>query len=99
MLRLSQILHQLRTKGDDEFEEISEPVPWLETARDIGQNIHGDHSWKPRMFKTHLWEPHCPKGGRYIVVFRHPYDVRPPSYTNNAAQANAKRKEVTTELL
>jgi len=48
------------------FQEISETVPWLELAFDQGQNLHdpqwGHEDGLPRLFKTHAWEKHCPKG-------------------------------------
>jgi hypothetical protein len=48
------------------FQEISEVVPWLELAYDQGQNLYdaqwGESDGVPRLFKTHAWEPHCPKG-------------------------------------
>lgn len=47
------------------FGEISEAVPWLELAHDQGQDLaapqYGHTEGKPRVFKTHAWEPHCPK--------------------------------------
>ena len=61
------------------FQEISEVVPWLELAWDQGQNLedkqYGEDEGKPRFFKTHAWEKHCPKFKKTIVVLRHPYDV------------------------
>jgi len=78
---LQQICHQLRSgpKGDMTFSEISEVVPWLELAHDQGQVLtdaqYGHDDNLPRLFKTHAWEPHCPKGGKRIVIVRNPYDV------------------------
>jgi hypothetical protein len=61
------------------FSEISEVVPWLELASDQGQNLdapqYGDTEMLPRLFKTHAWEPHCPKFSKVIVVLRNPFDV------------------------
>lgn len=41
-------------------------VPWLELAFDQGQDLdapqYGDSEGLPRLFKTHAWEGHCPKG-------------------------------------
>lgn len=72
---MQQICHQLRTGGDMDFEEISEVVPWIELAHDIGQDLGAPQRAAPRCFKTHAWYPHCPKGGKYIVVVRNPPDV------------------------
>eukprot|EP00281_Chroomonas_sp_CCMP1168_P001157 CAMPEP_0206260546 /NCGR_PEP_ID=MMETSP0047_2-20121206/27154_1 /ASSEMBLY_ACC=CAM_ASM_000192 /TAXON_ID=195065 /ORGANISM="Chroomonas mesostigmatica_cf, Strain CCMP1168" /LENGTH=259 /DNA_ID=CAMNT_0053687651 /DNA_START=53 /DNA_END=828 /DNA_ORIENTATION=- len=72
---MQQIVHQLRTGGSMEFEEISMEIPFLELAHDLGQDVTQPHKHFPRTFKTHLWRPHCPKGGRYIVVLRDPCDV------------------------
>lgn len=67
-----QIVHQLRTGGSMDFEEICAVVPWLESAWDMHQDPDADQDWKPRAFKSHLdWE-RIPKGGRYIHVLRDP---------------------------
>ncbi|EWM30410.1 sulfotransferase family protein [Nannochloropsis gaditana] len=73
---MQQICHQLRTCGDMNFSEISEVVPWVELAHDLGQDLNADQGGlSPRLFKSHAWKPHVPKGGRYIVCFRDPEDV------------------------
>ncbi|XP_065192441.1 amine sulfotransferase-like [Sycon ciliatum] len=72
---MQQICHQLRSGGDMDFEEICDVVPFLETAMDTGISLDGEQRFQPRVFKTHFWEPLTPKGARYIVVVRHPYDV------------------------
>ena len=33
---VQQIVHQLRSRGSMDFEEISVPVPWIEMAHDLG---------------------------------------------------------------
>lgn len=38
---LQQTVHGLRTRGNMEFREISEAVPWLETAYDLGLGYGG----------------------------------------------------------
>jgi len=58
-----------------DFEEISVPVPWIEMAHDLGQDLNADQGYTPRAFKTHCWYDHCPKGAKYIVVVRDPHDV------------------------
>ncbi len=73
---LQHICHQLRTKGDMEFGDVSEVVPWIELAHDLGQDLQADQPGEPpRLYKTHAWRPDVPKGGRYIVCFRDPADV------------------------
>jgi hypothetical protein len=72
---VQQLVHQLRSGGDDAFDEISQQVPWIELAHDHGIDIHGDQRFHPRAFKTHLWHPSLPRGGRRIVVLRRPTDV------------------------
>lgn len=72
---MQQICHQLRTGGDMDFEEISEVVPWFELAVDQGQDLLLPQKAEPRVFKTHAWRNHCPKGGRYIAIVRDPADV------------------------
>ena len=61
------------------FEEISEVVPWLELAHDVGQDLeapqYGHDNDLPRIFKTHAWEEHCPPFPKVIVVLRNPEDV------------------------
>lgn len=79
---MQQICHQLRSAdegGDMTFREITGVVPWLELAVDQGQDLeskqYGEDEGKPRLFKTHAWEEHCPKFPKSIVVVRNPYDV------------------------
>eukprot|EP00730_Choanoeca_flexa_P006127 TRINITY_DN12088_c0_g1_i2.p2 TRINITY_DN12088_c0_g1~~TRINITY_DN12088_c0_g1_i2.p2 ORF type:complete len:317 (+),score=60.91 TRINITY_DN12088_c0_g1_i2:2270-3220(+) len=72
---MQQICHQLRTRGSMEFDEISQVTPWIELAHDLDQDLNADQVAKPRVFKTHCWYNHVPKGGKYIVVVRNPVDV------------------------
>lgn len=69
---VQQIVHQLRTRGSMDFEEITEVMPWIETASDVGINLEAEQVAQPRAFKTHSWYEHCPKGGKYIVIIRDP---------------------------
>ncbi|SLN63695.1 Sulfotransferase domain protein [Roseovarius albus] len=72
---MQQIVHGLRTGGVMDFAEITEVVPWLELAHDMGVDINAPQAAVPRAFKSHLnWE-NIPKGGRYIVVLRDPLDA------------------------
>ena len=70
---LQQTVHGLRTRGDMSFREISEVVPWLETAHVLGIDLDGPQI-QPRAFKSHMSWDLIPKGGRYIVSFRNPTD-------------------------
>jgi len=72
---MQQIVHQLRSGGDTDFEEISCVVPWLESAVDIGLDPAADQAYGFRAFKCHLLYSDLPKGARYITVFRDPLKV------------------------
>ncbi len=72
---MQQIVHGLRSRGSMEFGEITEVVPWLELAHDMGMRADADQVAHPRAFKSHLCWEEIPKGGRYIVVFRDPVDA------------------------
>jgi hypothetical protein len=56
------------------FGEISQVVPWLETAHDVGIDLTAPQP-HPRAFKSHMSWNEVPKGGRYIVSFRDPKDA------------------------
>ena len=77
---VQQVVHGLRSGGSMEFGEISEVVPWLESALDMGIVPDADQAWSPRAFKSHLMWCDVPKGGRYITVFRDPLSVLPSFY-------------------
>jgi len=72
---LQQIAHSLQTRGSMDFEEISNVVPWLELAYDLGIDLNADQAAEPRVYKSHLSWHDIPKGGRYIVSFRDPSDA------------------------
>lgn len=72
---MQQIVHQLRSGSETDFDEISCVVPWLESAVDIGINPHADQPYPFRAFKCHLLYRDLPKGARYITVFRDPVKV------------------------
>jgi hypothetical protein len=54
------------------FTDIDEVVPWIELAYDVGQDLDAEHKYQPSCFKTHAEYEVCPKGGKYIVVYREP---------------------------
>ena len=72
---VQQIVHGLRTGGSMAFSEITEVVPWIELAHDMGMDAHAPQVAHPKAFKSHLNWHDIPKGGRYINVFRDPLDA------------------------
>ena len=76
---IQQIIHGLRTRGDMSFGEITEAVPWLEMAYDLGLDLDAPQPL-PRAFKTHSSWHEIPKGARYIVPIRNPKDVLLSAY-------------------
>ncbi|MCY3984595.1 MAG: sulfotransferase domain-containing protein [Roseovarius sp.] len=72
---MQQIVHGLRSCGDMDFSEITQVVPWIELAHDMGVENPSQQRFSPRAFKSHLNWDEIPKGGRYIVVFRDPLDA------------------------
>lgn len=72
---LQQVVHSLRSGGDLDFDDISEVVPWIEPAFDLGQDLDALQRATPRAFKSHLTFDAIPKGGRYIVALRDPRDA------------------------
>ena len=71
---MQQIVHGLRTGGDMNFDEITQVVPWLELAHDLGLDLDSPQRAQPRAFKTHLSRDLAPKGGRNLFVVRDPVD-------------------------
>lgn len=69
---LQQIVHGLRTKGDMDFRDISEVVPWIEVAHDLGQDLEAEQKTSPRAFKTHFDGDSLAIGGRVVYVVREP---------------------------
>lgn len=54
-----------------DFDEISLEIPHIELAHDAGYTeLDKEQSALPRMYKTHFWYDHTPKGARYIYVVR-----------------------------
>lgn len=72
---MQQIVHSLRTRGDMDFDEIMEVVPWLEMAHDLEIDVHAPQKAHPRAFKSHMTWDIIPKGARYIYTLRNPKDV------------------------
>ena len=72
---LQQIVHSLRTRGDMDFENLMQVMPWLELAHWLGLDLYAPQPGDFQTFKSHLNYHQIPKGGRYIVSFRDPKDA------------------------
>jgi hypothetical protein len=77
---LQQIVHGLRTGGSMAFDEITEVVPWLELAHDMGTDPDAPQVARPRVYKSHLSYDEVPRGARYINAIRDPLDVLSSMY-------------------
>lgn len=82
---MQQILHQLRSGGDEDFDSIDSVVPWLEFPREGKQwlEVLADYedSPNPRLFKTHCTYEQTPgtsadhsSTARIILTSRDPRD-------------------------
>ena len=69
---MQQIMHQLRSGGDMSYRDITEVVPWIDVAYRSGNEFDIEQKYQPRCFKTHTWYEMCPKGAKYVVVYREP---------------------------
>lgn len=72
---MQQIVHGLRSRGNMDFGEISEVVPFMEVALDCGIDLNAPQAFQPRAFKTHMSADALPEGARTIVVLRDPMDA------------------------
>lgn len=72
---VQQIVHGLRTRGNMNFEEVSQVIPWVEMAHYLGLDLAAPQPGGFCAFKSHLSWMQIPKGGRYIVSFRAPKDA------------------------
>ena len=72
---LQQTVHGLRTGGSMDFDEITQVVPWLELAHDMGVDPDAEQVAVPRVFKSHLAFDDVPRGARYLNAIRDPGDV------------------------
>jgi hypothetical protein len=77
---MQQILHQLRTGGDPDFEDIDQVVPWLERQRPprTWREVLEDFEQRddPRLFKTHCTWEQTPgrETARIVLTVRDPRD-------------------------
>ncbi len=83
----TQLLHQLRTGGDETFESIYDVVPWLEfpgfperSTEDRLATFEAQPD--PRLFKAHLPHEYTPgtELARHVVVCRDPRDCAVSAY-------------------
>ena len=72
---IQQIVHQLRTGGDMDFDDMFDLGPIVEFAHDLQVDLDAEQKAFPHSFKTHLWYPDCPKGARYIWCLHEPCAV------------------------
>jgi hypothetical protein len=72
---VQQIVHGLRTRGDMNFDDVSQVIPFVEMAHYVGLDLAAPQPGGFRAFKSHLSWTRIPKGGRYIVSFRDPKDA------------------------
>ncbi|MEM7132148.1 MAG: sulfotransferase domain-containing protein [Chloroflexota bacterium] len=72
---LQQIVHCLRTRGNMDFDDLIQVIPWLEIVQLLGIDPYAPQCGGFRVFKSHLSYYAIPKGGRYIVSFRDPKDA------------------------
>lgn len=77
---LQQMVHQLRTAGDTDFDEVYEVVPWIDVATQLGLDLEADQRSEPRAFKSHRSWDQVPQGCRYVVSFRDPKDASVSAY-------------------
>jgi len=77
---MQQVVHQVRSAGDEQYNDIYEVVPWLEMAKLLKTDPEESQPGGFRAFKTHLPYDGLPKPGRYISVFREPKSVIPSFY-------------------
>lgn len=77
---MQQILHQIRTGGDENFSDIYDVSPYIPL---IGQkstcDLNEDHVAEPRIFKSHAHYDDIPKiegVTRFVVIVRDPYDAQ-----------------------
>lgn len=70
---MQNILYQMTSAGDLNFNHISEKIPWFEFIPYLRRKINDEEA--PRIFKTHLTYKKIPKGSKYIYVHRNGIDV------------------------
>ncbi len=64
-----------------DFGEITEVVPWIEAAADLGQDLNAPQHGPWRAYKSHLSWDRVPQGCRYLCVLRDPLRALVSMYT------------------
>lgn len=96
---MQQILHQIRSKGDDSFRSIYDVVPWLELRRqDISiaeQLAQYEAMESPRIFKTHCTYSQTPgvDTAKIILTSRDPRDCCISFYHHMQGLTDEVKKE------
>ena len=101
---MQQILHQLRSGGDENFRNIDDVVPWLEFPR---PNLSLENRLQqledlqnPRVFKTHCTYAQTPgvDTARIILTFRDPRDCCVSFYHHLRDMTDEVREELQIEI-
>ncbi len=73
----SYLLHQLKSGGDDDFDDIKHVVVDITPGHwdPAQQPFAAPQAYSPRTYKTHGSYRLCPKGARYLYVSRDPVDI------------------------
>ncbi len=95
---MQQILYQMRSGGDPDFDNIGAVVPWLECPREgkTWQQVLDDYEAlpQPRLFKTHCTAEQTPGIGtaRIILTVRDPRDCCVSFYYHIVNMTDAARE-------
>lgn len=71
---MQQMFHQLRTGGDEDYDDISRVVPWEDTAVMCDFDMTAPQRAAPRGFKSHREYERLPAGMRYVITLRDPHE-------------------------
>jgi len=87
---LQQLTHQLRTRGDMDFDDIYQVSPWQLMAYDVGLDINEEQplhkpagscpAFFPRTFKSHQLPSACSSRAKFLVTVRSPPKVWSSAY-------------------
>ena len=101
---MQQILHQLRSGGDDSFQSIYDVVPWLEMPREgmSWQQVLARYEAidNPRIFKTHCTWPQTPGSDvvKIILTSRDPRDCCVSFYHHVMDMTDEAREQAGLKL-
>jgi len=98
---LQQILHQIRTKGDEDFKDIYKVTWWLPyKSMKYDIDLNAEQVANPRIYKCHdIYDlvPKVDNGMKYIVIARDPYDSQ-WSFIKFFLRFNGANEDVNEEL-